>query len=147
MPSENTSDDNVCAPIDRGVLIRIRDRIRTVRQVDCVYVALHYGETCLLVEDDLEYYPTDVETVYLNVRWYTNDDFKIHYHETWTDCDWDCRWDSHPNPHNSYDHFHPPPDAQTTGEDATYPNTPHEMMRIVERETNDRIRSIWENRS
>lgn len=146
MPSENTSDGGSCVPIDRNVLIHIRDRIRTMRQVDRVYVTLHYGETCLLVEYNLEYYPTDVESVYLNIRWYTNDDFKIHYHETRPDSDWDRRWDSHPNHHNSYDHFHPPPPgAQTPGEDATYPNDPHEVMRIIERETNDRIRSLWEN--
>jgi hypothetical protein len=145
MPSENTPNDALSAPIDRSTLIRIRDHIKTIQQIDCVYVGLHYGETCLLVEYDLEYYPAEIETVYLNVRWYTNDDFKIHYHETWPDSNWDRRWDRHLNGHNTYDHFHPPPDAKTPGENATYPNNLHEVMCIVEQETNDRIRSLWKD--
>lgn len=145
MPAADDADGRSSAPIDRGALVRILDRVSTNRQVDRAYVALLHDETCLLVEFDLDYYPTGVEDASLNVRWYTNDDFKIHYHERWNDRNWDCRWGRHANSHNTVDHFHPPPDAPTPGDDASYPDGVHEVMRLVEEEINGRIRSLWES--
>lgn len=147
MSDEDAADGESNAPIDRGALVRILDRVRTNRRVDRAYITLVHDATCLLVEFALDYYPSGVEDAYLNVRWYANDDFKIHYHETWEDGNWDCRWGRHPNNHNTYDHFHPPPDAPTRGDDASYPDDLHEMMRLVESEVNSRIRSLWETDS
>lgn len=132
------------ALIDRGVLVRILDRVRTNRQVDRAYLALRHGEPCLVVEYDLDVYPPGVEDAYLTIRWYRNGDFGVHYHETWERSSWDCRWDRHPNQHNTDDHFHPPPDAPTPGQDASYPDGLHDVMRLVESEVNARIRSLWD---
>jgi len=69
------------------------------------------------------YYPPSVFEATLIVRWYANDDFTIHYRESHEDNDWECRWDRHPNPHTSRDHFHPPPDATTPGDDRGWRTT------------------------
>lgn len=143
MSGEDAADGGSNAPVDRGALVRILDRIRTNRQIVRAYITLIHRETCLLAEFDLDYYPSDLQDAYLNVRWYTNDDFKLHYHESWESGNWDCRWDRHPNSHNTYDHFHPPPNAPTQGEDDSYPDDLHEVMRLVEEEINVRIRSLW----
>lgn len=50
-----------------------------------------------------------------------------------------------PLPHNADEHFHPPPDAQTDGEDESYPDNLHDVMRVVESEVNSRMRSLWED--
>lgn len=144
MPGGADVDGDSNAPVDRGVLVRILDRVRTNRQVAQASLTVRHDEPCLIIEFDLDNYPADASDAYLTVRWYTNDDFKIHYHETWKEEDWDCRWDRHPSSHNAYDHFHPPPDAPTPGEDDSFPSGLHEVMRLVEGEVNARIRSLWE---
>lgn len=85
-----------------------------------------------------------VEEAILTVRWYTNDDFKIHYQEDHGDSAWKCRWDRHPNPHNTRDHFHAPPDALTPGEDATWPSDYRDVLAIVLSEIERRITDLWE---
>jgi hypothetical protein len=56
-------------------------------------------------------YPATVETARLDVRWFTSDDFSLHYVETMAADQWECRWDRHPNPHNARFHFHQPPNG------------------------------------
>lgn len=142
MPDEEGIDGGSQTPIDRSALVRILDRVRTNRQVYRAYLTLRHGDPCLIAEFDLDLYPAGVDA-YLTLRWYLNDDFKIHYHESWEAADWDSRWDRHPNRHNTYDHFHPPPDAPTQGDDASYPDGLHDVMRLIEDEVNARIRSLW----
>lgn len=143
MSDEDGYDGASQTPVDRSALVRILDRLRTNRQVHRGYLTIRHDEPCLIVEFDLEFYPAGVEDAYLTVRWYRNDDFKIHYHETRERASWDCRWDRHPNQHNAYEHFHPPPAAPTRGDDASYPDGLHDVMRLVETEVNARIRSLW----
>lgn len=143
MPEEDGHDGGSQTPVDRSALVRILDRLRTNRQVHRGYLTLRHDEPCLIVEFDLDVYPTGVHDASLTVRWYLTDDFKIHYHESWEASGWDCRWDRHPNRHNTYDHFHPPPDAPTRGDDASYPDGLHDVIRLIETEINARIRSLW----
>lgn len=89
------------------------------------------------------FYPVAVERAVLSIRWYTNDDFKIQYREV-RDADWQCRWDRHPNPHNTREHFHPPPTAETPGEDAAWPDDYREVLRLVLDEIERRIDDIWD---
>lgn len=57
-------------------------------------------------------YSESVEAARLDVRWFTSGDFSIHYVESDSDGNqWECRWDRHPNDHNSRLHFHRPPDG------------------------------------
>ncbi|MFN3270108.1 MAG: response regulator transcription factor, partial [Candidatus Kapaibacteriota bacterium] len=77
----------------------------------------------VIADYDLGYFPSGVTRAYLRIRWFETDDFSIHYSEQYqTGNSWECRWDRHPNDHNTREHFHPPPDAPTPGEDQDYPD-------------------------
>ena len=59
-------------------------------------------------------YPDSVSAARIDIRWFTTGDFSIHYVETRGNDDlWECRWDRHPNTHNTRLHVHEPP----TGDD------------------------------
>jgi hypothetical protein len=60
---------------------------------------------------DTTHYPASTTAARLDVRWFTTGDFSLHYVETSADAEWECRWDRHPNPHNTRVHFHHPPDS------------------------------------
>ena len=63
-----------------------------------------------LVLDDARY-PDGVTDVRLDVRWFENADYSVHYVESRPDATWQCRWDRHPKPDAPSSHYHPPPDA------------------------------------
>nr|WP_229126602.1 hypothetical protein [Halapricum desulfuricans] len=85
----------------------------------------------LRVELSDEYYPNEV-SAHFEIRWYRNDDFNIHYQEKRQGGTWKCRWDRHPNVHNSRDHFHPPPDAsRTDAQDDQWPMDHRDVCRLV----------------
>jgi hypothetical protein len=58
------------------------------------------GKLHLRVELSNDYYPNEISTRF-EIRWYRNDDFNFHYQEVRQDGAWKCRWDRHPNGHNS----------------------------------------------
>ncbi|WP_172824893.1 hypothetical protein [Halorientalis sp. IM1011] len=90
------------------------------------------------------YYP-DTVSARLEIRWYRNDDFNFHYQEEHQDSSWACRWDRHPNAHNSRGHFHPPPAASRTDTtDATWPDDHRDVCRLVLDDIEDRIETLWE---
>ena len=89
------------------------------------------------------YVPTSVDKIRLSVRWYTNDDSTLHYREVHVDRTWECRWDRHPNPHNTREHFHPPPAASTPGDDASWPDDHRDVVAFVLDEIEDRITALW----
>lgn len=135
--------DGSPAPIDRPVLEFLRGRLATTGQVRTVTVTDAGGHLELRAELAESYYPDDVRGATLSIRWYTNDDFAIHYREDHADDDWECRWDRHPNPHNTRKHFHPPPDAATPGDDASWPTDYREVTRLVLDEIEGRIADLW----
>lgn len=142
--SPPSGDGRSPAPIDRPILEFVRDRLATTRQFDTVAITDSESHLELRASLDAEYVPADVSSVLLGVRWYTNDDFKIHYSEDHAETVWERRWDRHPNPHNSRDHFHPPPDAATPGRDASWPADYRDVLRLVLDETECRIERLWE---
>lgn len=131
------------APIDRPVLELLRERLVGTAQASEVTITDEEGHLELLAVLSDAYYPVAIERAVLSVRWYTNDDFKIQYREV-GDADWQCRWDRHPNPHNTREHFHPPPTAGTPGEDASWPDDYREVLRLVLDEIERRIDNIWD---
>lgn len=137
------SDEGNAAPIDRPVLEFLRSRLGATRQVDRAVIT-DDGRLALRSTLASGYYPTTVDEATLTVRWYTNDDFKIHYREQRPGDDWECRWDCHPNPHNTRDHFHPPPDAATPAEDATWPTDHRDVLRLVLDGVEQRIADLWD---
>ena len=137
------SGDGSPAPIDRPILEFLQTRIQATRQVSRAAITDARGHLALQVVFASSYYPASVEDATLSVRWYTNDDFRIHYREVHSEQTWQCRWDRHPNPHNTRDHFHPPPTAPTPGDDASWPIDHRAVLRLVLEEVEDRIEALW----
>lgn len=67
----------------------------------------------LEIRIDASAYPADVDSVRLDVHWFTTDDYYFHYAETRGDEQYQCRWDRHPKTDAPRTHFHPPPNAGT----------------------------------
>nr|WP_276253263.1 hypothetical protein [Halovivax sp. TS33] len=133
------------APIDRAVLEQMRSRFDGRRLFESAEIVTE-GKLYLRVELSSEYYPRKASTRF-EIRWYRNDDFNFHYQEERRDSMWECRWDRHPNAHNSRNHFHPPPDAsRTDAEDAQWPNDHRDVCRLVLDCVEERIETLWERR-
>ena len=104
-----------------------------------------YEPTLLRALVDADRYPSAVAAAQLDIRWYASGDFSIHYLETTAadDHDWECRWDRHPNPHNTRLHFHQPPDGDET-EDLSLPSLhPLDVMSTVLAAVEERITQHW----
>ncbi|QCS44797.1 hypothetical protein [Natrinema versiforme] len=130
------------APIDRPVLEFLQTRLQATAQVARATITDASGHLELRVILAPSYYPEPVEEVTLTVRWYTNDDFKIQYQEVHPDHAWECRWDRHPNSHNTRDHFHPPSTAPTLGEDESWPSDHRDVLRLVLNAVEERITKL-----
>lgn len=72
---------------------------------------------------DMTQYPSAVDDIRLDVRWFENDDYTVHYVEMRDDTVWQCRWDRHPKPGEPRAHFHPPPDAADAVEPSSLSGT------------------------
>ena len=132
------------APIDRPILEFLQTRLHATRQVSQAAITDASGHLQLQVVFASSYYPASVEDATLSVRWYTNDDFRIHYREVHSEQTWQCRWDRHPNPHDTRDHFHPPPTAPTPGDDDAWPTDHRAVLRVVLEEVENRITALWD---
>ena len=140
-----TDDGGSPAPIDRPILEFLQTRLQATRQVSHAAITDASGHLELQVVFASSYYPASVDDAILTVRWYTNDDFTIHYREVHSEHIWDCRWDRHPNPHNTRDHFHPPPTAPTPDDDDSWPTDYRDVLRLVLDEIEDRIAVLWDD--
>jgi hypothetical protein len=130
------------APIDRAVLERIRSRFAGRRMFESVDL-IEDGKLYLRLALSADYYPRETSARF-EIRWYRNDDFTIHYQEQHQESVWKCRWDRHPNSHNSRDHFHPPPAAsRTNAEDAQWPPDHRDVCRLVLDRIEARIETLW----
>lgn len=131
------------APIDRSVLERIRSRFVGHRMFESAEI-VEEGKLHLRVVLSGDYYPNEASARF-EIRWYRNDDFTFHYQEERRDGAWACRWDRHPNAHNSRDHFHPPPDAsRTDAENAQWPADHRDVSRLALDRIEERIQTLWE---
>ncbi|WP_160135418.1 hypothetical protein [Halococcus salsus] len=146
------SDPN--APIDEAILKAIARTLRTDDQV--VEVVLIAGEGTaehkhLAVTFDPARYPAPVREANLEIQWYRNDGFNMHYTETHIDdIDdggsnvWQCRWDRQSSTHSTREHFHPPPDA---GEptDSRFPDDYRSVLSMVLAAVRARIEELWQD--
>ncbi|MFC7205244.1 hypothetical protein ACFQJC_17175 [Haloferax namakaokahaiae] len=90
------------------------------------------------------YYPNVVDTATLEIRLRLNGEFNIQYLEEWAGEGWSCRWDRHPNTHNTHDHYHVPPQPrEESAVDAVYPDDPNDVLRVVLQTIEKRINDIW----
>lgn len=131
--------------MDRSVLKRLRSRFVRSRMTESAEL-VEEGSLHLRIELSREYYPSEISSRF-EIRWYRNDDFTVHYQEERPDSAWKCRWDRHPNAHNSRDHFHPPPDAsRTDAEDAQWSSDHRDVISVVFGRIENRIETLWERR-
>lgn len=121
----------------------MRSRFVGVRLFESTQI-VEEGRLHLRVELAGEYFPTETAARF-EIRWYRNDDFTIHYQEERPDSVWKCRWDRHPNTHNSRDHFHPPPEAsRTDAQDDHWPVDHRDVCRLVLDYVEKRVNTLWE---
>ncbi len=93
---------------------------------------------------DADQYPGSVTAARVDIRWFTTDDFSIHYIEKWAETDtWECRWDRHPNPHSARTHFHEPPDCAKVSDLKLGSLHPLEVYSTVLTAIEQRIEALW----
>lgn len=130
--------------IDSDVLERIGRRLRGSARFSSVEYRPAYAPNAVVADFDVGYFPAGVERASLRIRWFETDDFNVHYSEEYRDGgSWECRWDRHPNSHNDREHFHPPPDAATPGEDMAFASDWRGVISRVVSELSERIQSFW----
>jgi hypothetical protein len=93
---------------------------------------------------DAGQYPDSVTAARLDIRWFTTGDFSIHYVETRGETDsWECRWDRHPNMHNTRLHFHEPPTGADVSDLDLSSVHPLDVYSTVLDAIEQRIKSLW----
>lgn len=107
-----TPDDRSGAPLDVATLAVMGRRATTQPLVarwrfrpDAI------SPRVLELDLDIDQYPDAVTAARVDIRWFENGDYTVHYLETRDDDVWQCRWDRHPKSGAPMEHFHPPPNA------------------------------------
>lgn len=130
-------------PVDFDRLDAVAERFSTDARFSRVDAQPEYAPDRLICVYDDHFYPTEVCAARLEIEWFENDDFSIHYHEEHADGSFDLRWDRHPSDHNTQDHVHPGPDAPTPGDDADHLADWRDVLSLVLREIENRQRAFW----
>ena len=132
------------APIDFDRLEVIRGRLATDDRFVRIEERPEFAPDRLVCTYDSRFYPGRVERAHLEVAWYENGDFTIHYHEAHQDRAFNHRWDRHLSDHNTRDHVHPGPDAPTPGNDVDHPDDWRDVLSTALTEIETRQRAFWE---
>ena len=124
------------APIDEAVLETMYQRARSHPLTETVEGDRSGGTlkqvTAML---DSDQYPDRVQAARLEIQWYTNGDYNLHYLETHrSEKEWQCRWDRHSNPHTTRTHFHPPPEVRSNDAVPDSPSDQHPSAILIQRE-------------
>jgi len=135
------------APVDDAVLEILRQRGAThplVERVRTERTGATLSTVVLVLDGDR--YPDSVGDARLEIQWFVNGDYNVHYVETRGESVWQCRWDRHVNPHTARSHFHPPPDAAS---EAAVPDRPEDghpgaMFARTMANVRDRMEGLWE---
>lgn len=137
--------DGPVGPVDHDLLDRIARRLEGSARFSSVEVRPPYAPNSVVADYDLGYLPGAVDRASLRIRWFETDDFHVHYTEQYENGSiWECRWDRHPNEHNTRDHFHPPPEASTPGADEDFPRDWRDVLSRVLGALDDRITAFWD---
>lgn len=142
----SSDDESVAADvggIDSEVLEQIGRHLDRSHRFTEVVFQPDYAPSSVVADYDLGYFPAAIDRAFLQIRWYETDDFSVHYSEQYDDGDqWACRWDRHPNAHNLRSHFHPPPDAETPGDDAEFTGDWRDVLSHILKGLDDRIEAF-----
>ena len=123
------SPDNIRgAPVDFERLELIRERLATDNRFARIDDRPEFAPDRMVCVYERRFYPAAVESAHLEIVWYENGDFSLHYHEDET---FDHRWDRHPSDHNERDHVHLGPDASTPGEDTDHPTDWRDVLSMA----------------
>lgn len=142
-PISGTPEDESSAPVDFNRLSVIEERLTTGNRFSHIKTQPEFAPDRLVCVYDSRWYPTSVQTARLEIIWFENGDFSLHYHETHEDGAFDHRWDRHPSGHNTRDHIHPGPNAPTPGDDTSHPEDWRDVLSTVLTEIETRQRGFW----
>lgn len=131
------------SPVDFTRLAVVEERLGTDDRFVRITPSPEFAPDRIVCDYDPRLYPAGVEAARLEIVWFENGDFSIHYHETHAEGTFDHRWDRHPSQHNTRDHVHPGPDAPTPGTDATHPRDWRDVLSKVLSEVEERQRAFW----
>lgn len=144
-PSDADSGSDSTGPPDRQTLQLLeRHLVSDALVIETEFNPDPYEPRQLEVCLDAERYPESISAARLDIRWFTTGDFSIHYVEDHTNgTQWECRWDHHPNPHNTRLHFHQPPTAEEITDLSFGSLHPLEVYSTVLSAVEQRLESLW----
>ncbi len=140
---DDTSDVSSGVPIDSDRLDVIYDRLATDDRFAQLQPHPAFAPDRLVCVYNHRLYPERIHRARLEIVWFENGDFSLHYHERHRDGAFDHRWDRHPSSHNARDHIHPGPEAATPGEDTHHPSDWRDVLSMVLTEIEHRQRALW----
>lgn len=136
--------DTTGAPDRQTLRLLERQLVRDRVVADTAFEPDAYEPRLLCAQLATERYLSSVETARLDIRWFTSWDFSIHYIETDSGGDhWECRWDRHPNDHNTRTHFHEPPECDTVTDLSVQSGHPIDLYATVQAAVEPRIETHW----
>ena len=141
--TESSGTDASGAPVDWDRLDLIAERLAGSKRFHRVESQPAFAPDRIVCVYESKLYPQRVQAAQIEIAWFQNGDFSIHYHGDHDSGTFDHRWDRHPSDHNTRDHVHPGPDAPTPGDDATHPRDWRDTLSTVLEEVEDRQRGFW----
>lgn len=127
------SGPNTTGPPDRQTLRLLERHLASDALVaETIFEPDSYEPRLLQALLDAGHYPDSIRAARLDICWFTTGDFSFHYIEDHADQDpWECRWDRHPNTHNSRLHFHHSPATEDVTDLSLSSRHPLEVYSIV----------------
>lgn len=131
------------SPVDWDRLDRIAERLARSDRFQQVRSQPAFAPDRVVCVCEPGLYPRGVGEARIEITWFRNGEFSIHYHEEHDGGTFDHRWDRHPSEHNTRDHVHLGPDAPTPGEDSSHPRDWRDVLSAVLEEIETRQRGFW----
>jgi len=142
-PTEDSGTDST-GPPDRQTLRLLERQLASDSLVaETVFEPDPYEPRLLRALLTSGQYPESVTEARVDIRWFTTDDFSIHYLESRDGDLWECRWDRHPNTHNTRLHFHEPPTSNDITDLEFSSLHPLDIYSTVFDAVEQRIESLW----
>ena len=141
--TKRLDEDSSGAPIDFDRLDFVAERLSAADRFDHVEKRPESAPDRAVCRDNPRLSPSSVSTARLEIVWFENGDFSLHYHERHDGGSFDHRSDRHPSEHNTRDHVHPGPDGPTPGTDASHPRDWRDVLSMALSEIETRQRGFW----
>ena len=143
-PPEDSGSDST-GPPDRQTLRLLERHLASDSLVtETAFNPDSYEPRLLQALLDTGRYPNSVTAARLDIRWFTTGDFSVHYVEEYDEGnEWECRWDRHPNTHNTRLHFHEPPSATEITHLELPSLHPLEIYSTVLAAVEQRLETLW----